>query len=176
MSATASASANKLPIYKSFEVFVYEKAEFIDPKSSYYVGELDDLVDTIAERLNTTFHTAESIEYFHRKGVNGTGFGIFDGVATHYFEIKNEIQVQISNDFYRYTDNNVEMTKWSVLFQFIYFNYDAYHTATPIVDCFLSEADRSIHELHNKLLSDYIEDMREAHDDDYSNNITESNV
>jgi hypothetical protein len=160
----------KLPIYNTVEVFVYDQAEFMKKHASAYINELDTFVDQIAERLNTVFETTAEVEYYQRKGLLGTGFGIFEGIANHFFEIPNELRLQISNEFYSYTDNNVQMSKWSVMIQVIYHNYDAYHTASPVIDCFLSEVDNGIHELHNIMLADYKMDRAEECED-YSNDV-----
>jgi len=138
----------KLPIYKSTEVFVYNKSRLIDPNYTNYIDTLDNLVNEIASQLNNTFESNAYIEYFHYKH----GHGILSDIAAHCFEINGQIKVQINNEFYQYKEDNVEMTKWSVLFQFIYFNYDAYHTACPIVDCFICEAERNIHNIHDNII------------------------
>jgi len=158
-------SLPKLPIYTTVETFVYENADFMEKHASAYINELDTFVDQIAERLNTVFEATAEVEYYQRKGLLGTGFGIFEGIANHFFEIPNEIRVQISNEFYSYTDNDIQKSKWSVIFQVIYHNYDAYHTACPVIDCFLSEVDRGIHEMHNIMLNDYKIDMLQERED-----------
>lgn len=159
--------APALPIYKSTEVFVYEKSDMIDPRADDYVEMLEEMVNEIANRLNKAFDTNDYIEYFHRKHNDDS---MFNGVATHYFKINDQIQVQISNEFYQYEDGLSKMTKWSVLFQYVYFNYDAYHIASPIVDCFTCEAERDIHDFHNHVLFEYHESMDEACED-YRNDV-----